>query len=723
MKNSLLKRSASHLLRRKPHQVLPTLIVSGACVLSPMTASGIELGEVAVTSSLGQPLRASISYALNANEQLFDYCIYLRPAAANSAMPTVSRAMVSVTGKQILFTGNTPIKEPLLSMQVAVDCPYTPNLVREYTLMIDPARPAEEAKTIAVQEIATPVTVRGTDILRTPRQAPATAVSGNPAARPQQQRTSTSLTPIKMNDNYVVQPGDTVSTIVSRVEGRTVRLWPAVNAVFAANPDAFLGNDVNRLLAGAVLYVPKLDMNEPVRPIIADTGSRATAPATASVVPPAAARPAQQLPTEPEASRAATTTLAPTAEPAQTGSVSMAQGEVFPTVVAETAPAASTTTRTAVSTGEPVVTGQAPGSAGASATTRETDQFATDAGGGWLAWLGGIGLALFLGLLLFGRMIRNRFGPDAEGAELAPGRRHDDDPTQRNPIIEEVDFDFEDTINSRAFSLDADLEAGTGLKETADMHVAQDFSFSTGEESASVDVGVADGDAASIPSATTDVIAPHLRVEPATILESEEPPAGDYDMSMIVDATKQTLGDYDDTAKDLQAIQIDAEDDDYTLSGGTLTSEMDFKILEQDYEDELTATQILNQQVEKAARELANRMDDNSSDDDTTSLPEIDLTSEGPSRHLAAPTAEDDATAVLPESFVKSAAGPTRGFELPTVSDTGITAELTNTHIPSDFEAQNDDLVVEDSMEITREMAASGSDVTVEPKRIDGKKS
>lgn len=129
---------------RKSPNVLPALLAAGSvCSLASGTAAALELGEIQVNSALGQPLRASIAYALNPTEQLHDFCIYLRPGPLSAGMPTVTRARISIRDGLILLTGRTPVKEPMLSMQVAVDCPYTPHLLREYTLMIDPAQPAK----------------------------------------------------------------------------------------------------------------------------------------------------------------------------------------------------------------------------------------------------------------------------------------------------------------------------------------------------------------------------------------------------------------------------------------------------------------------------------------------------------------------------------------------------------------------------------------------------
>ncbi len=37
-------------------------------------------------------------------------------------------------------------------------------------------------------------------------------------------------------------------------------LWPAVDRLFAANPDAFMDGDINRLKAGSWLEIPDLSV-------------------------------------------------------------------------------------------------------------------------------------------------------------------------------------------------------------------------------------------------------------------------------------------------------------------------------------------------------------------------------------------------------------------------------------------------------------------------------
>ena len=94
--------------------------------------------------------------------------------------------------------------------------------------------------------------------------------------------------------------------------------------------------------------------------------------------------------------------------------------------------------------------------------------------------------------------------------------------------------------------------------------------------------------------------------------------------------------------------------DDYTLENA-----VDYKILEQDYEEELTATQALNAEIAKAAIELAGQLDETASGEDTEELDAIDVALEITSEHTVDLEADVD------------------GVELTDEDDTGINEALT----------------------------------------------
>lgn len=723
--------------RRKSAPLLPALVaVGGACGLAVTPAAALELGEIQVNSALGQPLRASIAYALNPNEQLSNYCIYLRPGGSGNGIPVLDQARISITNGAIVLSGNTPVREPILSMQLAVDCPYTPHLLREYTFMIDPANPSfveKAARSAAARPVAQQLNIA----------QPAVASQESPVATAR----TTTLSPsrpvadqsaISASSVYRVQRGDTVSTIVSRIEDRQLGMWPAVDAIFEANPSAFINNDVNRLIAGKDIQIPAMVGNAPAAaqestpvPVVpANQDSPAESATSAysapeSIAPgesatvidatPDVSTPDVMLQPVAESSTENTAVVAPVADTTQTRvAVDTSDGGIEATV-----PTPDQTN--VLQPGDIVLSPEQTGSPETIIPDTVIDDdtavrvvptvgaptannTGTNGSWEWLMWLGGTGLALILGLLLFGRTLRERFGSAGIGTADIAGRRADDDPTQKTRIIEDVDYNFEDAVNSQAISLDADLGAGTGLQDGTEIDVAEDYGFmSVGDASDDVDLEITAESAAVPKESSTDIIPPSHRSDVTTILDDEVPPedAGeDYDVSMIVDATKQPLGDDDDTAKDLQAIQIETETQSEDDGGYTLSQDVDYQVLEQDYEDELTATQALNIEVEKAAQELAARMRNSEDEDLTAQMPSTEPTNEMPAldktQEMEASDDTDAVAVVIPEAI-----NPDQ------------TAELT-TNLQTSLEAENDEMASEQTSETTIELSAAGSDITVE---------
>jgi hypothetical protein len=96
-------------------------------------------------------------------------------------------------------------------------------------------------------------------------------------------------------------------------------------------------------------------------------------------------------------------------------------------------------------------------------------------------------------------------------------------------------------------------------------------------------------------------------------------------MSVIIDATKMPQPE-DVTERDLKAVEV-AADDTVMAQSYTINKEVDYEVLEQDYEDELTATQALNAEIARAAAELEEHIQGRAEDaDETTALPRATVT-------------------------------------------------------------------------------------------------
>ena len=586
------------------------VVVGGSIAAAP--ASALELGDVKVHSALGQPLRASISYALGPNESIADTCVSLLPAAPGG-LPSVGKGSVSVANGVIAITGAGIVREPMVTMRVSIRCPYTPRLTREYLLLIDPAEPK-------AAPVAAPTAAR---IAAQPQLAPPPVLRESAPARP----------PIENASRYQVQPGDSLSQIAQRIANRPVGLWAAVNAIFAANPDAFRDGDPNKLKTGSWLTIPSFGADAPLA-VAAAPAPEATDPAMPAG---AAAEPAatQEVPEE-------TVAAAPEQPLAdlQPGDVivnpDVAELETvaIPDTRLEGPETASTSPNVPVAVIRP-------------ATTR-------DAGGetNWLLWLGSAGIALILGLLLFGRRIFDRFG-STPIAPATPQRRSTDVATGKTGAIAVPDLQIDipdDSPTAENLALDAELLIESSLQDSTDVDVASDFAFAS---TTGVDFELTEEMAGSEEQDKTDIIPP-INIDESSILESEVLPediGDEYDMSVIVDATKMPNPE-DVTERDLEAIPVDDEDENPVAGDYTVSQEVDYKILEQDYEDELTATQALNAEIQKAAEELATRSEgDEAAEEETAELPlatihELDITAEMPEDGYAdAISANDDAGA------------------------------------------------------------------------------
>ena len=196
-----------------------------------------------------------------------------------------------------------------------------------------------------------------------------------------------------------------------------------------------------------------------------------------------------------------------------------------------------------------------------------------------------------------------------------------------------VDYDLsDDSPTDENPALDANLFSGAGLADVAGAIDSQDFGFAS---TTSVDMELPDRPAV-MDMPETDIIAPPERPLEEVILNNEVLPDDDeYDMSIIVDATKMPNPD-DVTERDLMAVPLE-EDHGQTLISDvyTINDEVDIDMLEQDYEDELTATQALNAEIEKAASELSRDPDDEPDPSGETSVQlrlasvtDLDLTTE-----------------------------------------------------------------------------------------------
>ncbi|HAQ86588.1 MAG TPA: peptigoglycan-binding protein LysM, partial [Pseudomonas sp.] len=228
------------------------LAIAAATALTSEMAYALGLGEVTLKSALNQPLVAEIEL-LDAKTLAPGEVVPVLASAEDFNRAGVDRQyfltdltftpVLRPDGKSVIRVSSTkPVREPYLNFLIEVLWP-SGRLLREYTLLLDPPLYSPEiAASVAPQlPVATPVS--------------------RPAAAPQvasRSTSSSSTTPASQGGEYKVTPNDTLWEIAERARlGGTVH--QTMLAIQDINPDAFIGNNINRMKNGQVLRLPSAE--------------------------------------------------------------------------------------------------------------------------------------------------------------------------------------------------------------------------------------------------------------------------------------------------------------------------------------------------------------------------------------------------------------------------------------------------------------------------------
>lgn len=249
---------------RKPRstawKALGAAVVSAAMLGS---AGAAGLGQLTVLSSLGQPLLAEIELTSVSRDEAGNLSVKLAPASAfrqanieyNPALANLRFAIEQRGNRQIVrITSSQPVNEPFVDVLLEVNSNGS-RLLREYVVLLDPAgtrraQPAETAAAATAAPAASTANAAPPALAR--RQAPAAAATPAPAAAPASESGAA-------GNSYAVKRGDTLAEIAGQVKPEGVSLDQMLVALQRANPNAFVGNNINRLRSGQILAVPAAD--------------------------------------------------------------------------------------------------------------------------------------------------------------------------------------------------------------------------------------------------------------------------------------------------------------------------------------------------------------------------------------------------------------------------------------------------------------------------------
>ena len=245
-----------------------------------MTSLGASagLGGLNVQSHLGEPFTGSITVTGEEAQALL-----------NGGKATISngnlRAAVRKSGDKAVVTirSSKAIKDPVLVFQVGVGAQS-----REYTAIIDPAGyDAKDAASVRTRQAAESQSFEPTRNT----QQPATKnnkAAGNQAAQARkdaqrkaekkqvQTASAKNDTAVRSGRQHLVRTGETLIAIASSIRLQGMTLDQTIQALVNANPDVFIDNNANRMLAGKVLNIPnrsELQRLAASAPVKADTAS------------------------------------------------------------------------------------------------------------------------------------------------------------------------------------------------------------------------------------------------------------------------------------------------------------------------------------------------------------------------------------------------------------------------------------------------------------------
>lgn len=234
------------------------LAVSVALGTLHLPVYALGLGELSSKSTLNQNFRGDIALLSVGDEELAAVRVRLADAESFARAGLERPFYLSLlkfepeltdAGKAVIrVSSDFPIREPFLNFLIEVNWPNG-RLLREYTVLLDPptttgrrppaVTPAAKAAPAVAQPAPPPARPA---VARTPSPAPAPSVTVGGGA----------------SEYGPVQANDTAWSIAKQVRPQGVSMEQMMMALLAANPEAFIDDNINRLRRGRILRVPSL---------------------------------------------------------------------------------------------------------------------------------------------------------------------------------------------------------------------------------------------------------------------------------------------------------------------------------------------------------------------------------------------------------------------------------------------------------------------------------
>lgn len=370
---------------------LRTYWVALVLLCLPSAVSAVGLGKLTVLSSLGQPFRAEIALLSVQKDELSSIVARVAPASvykdANIERTGLAASLKFVVAQKsngesyLKVTSGQPINEPFLDLLIELSW-TSGRLLREYTVLLDPpgfVAPEPVAPVAAPQIRAVPTPAERPAVTPAPvvtaepsaaPSAPVSAKTGKrgrgtpapskPALSPAEQTfpkfdesgAPASTAASSASQDYAIKRGDTLNKIASELKVDSVSLEQMLAGLYQANPDAFIGKNMNRLRVGQILRVPPAQELAAIEPAAARKQVKAHV-ADWNAYRQKLAQSTEAAPATPE------------------GGKQSASGAITSTVEDKASPAASSQDVLKLSKGETSATKTAGGTAGSASSTQD----------------------------------------------------------------------------------------------------------------------------------------------------------------------------------------------------------------------------------------------------------------------------------------------------------------------------------------------------------------
>ena len=253
--------------------------------MAHVDANALALGRITSLSSLGEPLVASIDVPDINDEERASLKATLASADAfriagmeyNAALASlqITLARRENGSSYLLLRSDKVVTDPFVNLVINANW-SNGRIVRDYTLLLDPPaakqsdaaaitapiaalpRPVPQAAPAVVPAPAPVVAPAPAAVITAPSTTPAPTVVAMPKAPPatKPKAIAKKVPTTNSGEQVKVSNGDTAGRIASNNLPANVSLDQMLVAMLRGNPQAFIGNNINRLKAGAILDLP-----------------------------------------------------------------------------------------------------------------------------------------------------------------------------------------------------------------------------------------------------------------------------------------------------------------------------------------------------------------------------------------------------------------------------------------------------------------------------------